>query len=208
MRQINKSPEPISLTTWKRHNLNKTYRNLKNDENAYKVRIDIRNTCITEQYHLCAYCCNRISIDTSHNEHIQYQDLYPQLSLIHNNIVASCNNKNHCGHYKKNNSLILTPLISECETEIKYYLNGKVEHFSDRAEQTISVLGLDNKALIKKRKELLDTLIYSQSEDPAEIELLDIDLLSLLIEDLKTPDKNYKLESFSPVLVNVLSNLL
>lgn len=206
MRHINKSPEPISLTKWKRQHLNQTYRDLNNDNSGIQVRKDIRETCISDQYHLCAYCCNRISKNDSHNEHIKCQDSFPQNSLNFDNIVASCNSIKQCGDIKKTNNLDLTPLMPECETEIKFYLNGQVKFISQRAEQAIKILGIDNKGLINKRKELINALIYTIGEQPNEIKLLEAELLQLLIENINTPDANNKLEAFAPVLVNILKD--
>jgi hypothetical protein len=157
---------------------------------------------------LCAYCCNRISIEKSHNEHIQSQDSLPHHSLNYNNIVASCIEKNQCGELKKANNLDLTPLMPECETEITFYLNGQVKFHTNRAEQAIRILGINNKGLINKRKELMNTLIFSKSENPAEIELLETDLLQLLIEDIKTPDADNKLEAYAPILANILNAIV
>lgn len=209
MRKIDKSQEPISLINWKRREPNQTYRELKNDKvNGVAILREIRNICISEQYHLCAYCCDRISLDTCHNEHIQSQDSFPQFSLNHNNIVASCNNQNHCGHNKNTDILNLTPLMIECETELKFYLSGSVEGLTDRAKETIKILGIDNKALVNKRKQIIENLIYSNGEDPNEIRLLEEELLSLIVDDIMNLDENNKLESFSPILANVLKSLL
>lgn len=206
MRQINKSPEPISLTKWKQKHLNLTYRDLNNDVGGIQTRKDIRELCISDQYHLCAYCCNRISMNDSHNEHIKCQDFFPQNSLSFDNIVASCNTIKQCGNIKKTNNLDLTPLMPECETEIKFYLNGQVKFISDRAEQAIKILGINNKGLINKRKELINALIYTIGEKPNEIKLLETELLQLLIEEINTPDANNKLEAFAPILVNILKD--
>ena len=96
--------------------------------------------------------------------------------------------------------------MPECETEIKFYLNGQVKFISDRAEQAIKILGINNKGLINKRKELINALIYTIGEKPNEIKLLETELLQLLIEEINTPDANNKLEAFAPILVNILKD--
>ena len=107
MRRIDKLNEPISLTQFKINNLGLKYIDLANgNEN---VRIDIRESCVNEQFFLCAYCCDRITATSSHNEHIIPQNsvLGENLTLDYNNIVASCQSNNNCGH-KKDNNLILS----------------------------------------------------------------------------------------------------
>ena len=72
MRKINKGIEPHSLTQFKNNFPNGHYDQLV--ENYIPIRIDIREACVKEQFHLCAYCCDRISSDkrSSHNEHFCY----------------------------------------------------------------------------------------------------------------------------------------
>src|SRR5690606_14330191 len=102
MKRINKSNEPISLTNFKINNPTLFYSNLINRHVI--VRQDIRESCVKEQYFLCAYCCDRITLKSCHNEHIipQNSALGQNLTLDYNNIVASCKSKNHCGHKKQN----------------------------------------------------------------------------------------------------------
>lgn len=226
MKHIHKGQEPQALTQWKRKKRKKrknpkgNYDDLKKSE-----RRAIRESCVSEQYYLCAYCCGAIdgTEENSHNEHIQPQSKHPNLSLDYKNIVASCN-KSHCGKAKENKIIPLTPLMSECETELSFKINGEVEGKTDRAKTTIDVLQLGNRGLIERRKRRIEDMIKDmikdmiddmtdykvsakgnkvkiiKNQDPEILELW----LELWIEDLKKPDTNKKLNTFSPVLVNVL----
>ncbi len=207
MRTINKGAEPSSLTAWKQANAHKHYTVLDND-----IRRDIRGYALKEQFHLCAYCCQRIEdIDDCHNEHVEAQNLNPGRTLDFANIVASCNTHNQCGHAHKSQRLPLTPLMAECETELRFKISGRVEGLSDQAAATIQVLNLgdhekNNRALIEKRKQLSNALLWTKGINPDE-KLEDEELLRLLLDELAQPQHG-QLEAFSPVLINILRGWL
>lgn len=102
----------------------------------------------------------------------------------------------------------------ECETELRFKLSGRVEGLSESAREAISVLNLgdteqNNKALIEKRKQLIDGLIWANyGDDPVQLQLEeDEDLIRMLLDDLARP-KNGRLEPFAPVLSNILRGRL
>lgn len=207
MRTISKGPEPPSLTAWKRANSYKHYTDLDGD-----IRRDIRDHALKEQFYLCAYCCQQIEdTDACHNEHIEPRKLKPNQELDYTNIVASCNTPNQCGKAHKSQSLPLTPLMMECETELRFKISGRVEGMSDRATATIQVLNLgdherNNRALIEKRKQLSNALLWKNSIDPDE-GLEDEELLEILIDELDQPQQG-TLEPFAPVVINILRSWL
>ncbi|SEI71346.1 TIGR02646 family protein [Allopseudospirillum japonicum] len=207
MRKIDKGIEPLSLIAFKQGSPNARYSDLSDVE-----RRDIRAACTTEQFYLCAYCCQLISGDNSDtmNEHVEAQAIAPNRSLDFTNIVASCRKPNQCDAAHGSRPLTLTPLMQECETELRFRMSGRVEGLTERAENSIQVLNLgdtekNNKALIEMRKQLIDSLIWEKyGDDPANLELEDDkELLNLLIDDLLTPEEG-KLAPFAPVLVNIL----
>ena len=207
MRKISKGIEPEALTRWKRLNSTLRYRDLPVEESR-----SIRSACISEQYGLCAYCCQAITIDDAHNEHIEAQDRAQNRTLDLSNIVASCQRSHQCGHGRGTRALPLTPLMDECETELKFYLSGLVKGHTDRANTSIEALNLghteeSNRGLVGARKTLVDALVYTQNLPPDELQNEDEDFLGLLLEDLQTPDAG-RLQPFSPVLVNVIRHLL
>ncbi len=210
MRKIEKGIEPASLTAFKRTMPHARYPDLTELE-----RQDIRQTSAAEQFHLCAYCCQAISgrNNDTMNEHVEAQQLAPNRTLDFTNLVASCRTQNQCDAAHGSQPLPLTPLMSECETELRFKLSGRVEGLSDRAREAIRVLNLgdteqNNKALIEKRKQLVDGLIWANYGGDAD-QLLEEDeeLIRILIDDLARP-KNGRLEPFAPVLSNILRNRL
>ena len=205
MRKINKSNEPAGLTRWKRD-----YPKGRYAETDPAVRQEIRAASVREQYYLCAYCCQRITDSSCHNEHIEAQDIAPNKTLDFDNIVASCNTKNQCGHKHGNKELSLTPLMDECETELQFYISGEVKGLTARAEQAIDILNLggansENRRLIEQRKQLAEGLLWTNGADPRwQFMLEDEELTRLLIEDCLIP-KDGKMDAFAPVLKNIMS---
>ncbi|MET4693596.1 retron system putative HNH endonuclease [Endozoicomonas lisbonensis] len=200
MRKIVKGQEPKIFTSWKRTNKGKNYRDLSHD-----VRAAINEANIKEQKGICAYCCDQIDASNSMNEHVEARKLNPARQLDFNNMVASCTRPGQCDNAHGSQSLPLTPLMDECETEIRFYLSGRVKGLTERAEQSIKVLALDNRALKEKRRFQLEALLYEGGSNPDEIKLLDSELVEILVEDLQEPASN-QLQPFSPVLVNVLKH--
>lgn len=208
MRLINKGVEPVSLTRLKVIQPNFKYQDLIGPYNI--IRVDIRKSCIIEQFSLCAYCCDRITSNSSHNEHIipQSDPIGANLSLDYTNIIASCESKNHCGHFKKNNIIPLTPLMNTCESDILFQLNGKMTSRNPNAQQTIAILNLRNAALSEKRRKVIDLILFEYVDDLSEMVLEDAEFLELMIDELKNPNVDGKLEAFAPVIINVLRQFI
>ncbi len=161
---------------------------------------------------LCAYCCHEITPDSAHNEHVEARETAPHRSLDFANIVASCNRSKQCGKAHAHQALPLTSLMDECETELKFYLSGRVEGLSQRAVTSIQVLNLgdrreNNRALFGARKSILEALLYDNAMGGDDLEVADPDLLTALKEELEQPDINNRLKPFAPVLVNVIRQL-
>jgi uncharacterized protein (TIGR02646 family) len=207
MKTIIKGNEPPDLTAWKRINPHKNYKDLASTEEGKIIRATIRDYSLKEQFYLCAYCCQRIeNIDACHNEHVEAQSQNPRRTLDFSNIVASCNTYNQCGDAHKSQHLPLTPLMAECEIELRFKISGRVESLSNQAVVTIQVLNLNSLALIQKRKKLSNDLLFANSINPDE-GLEDEDLLEMLIGDLLQP-KLGQMEPFTPVVINILQSWL
>ena len=207
MRTISKGSEPSSLTAWKRANPNKYYDDLDAD-----TRRSIRDYILKEQFYICAYCCQQIQdISACHNEHVEAQNLNRVRTLDFTNIVASCDTSNQCGKAHQSRHLPLTPLMAECETELRFKISGRVEGVSERAITTVHVLNLgnhekNNRSLIEKRKQLSNALLWTNSINPDE-GLEDEELLEMLIDELAQPQRG-RLEPFAPVVINILRSWL
>lgn len=203
MRKIVKSTAPASLTRWVRDHPNGMYA-----ETDYSVRQDIRAASLKEQFYLCAYCCQSITETTCHNEHIEAQGRAQKRTLDFGNIVASCETKNQCGLGHGRQEIMLTPLMDECETELKFYISGEVKGLTERAKDAIRILNLGdststNRQLIEMRKQLIDGFIWANVGDPSD-GFEDDELIAMLIEDCQIP-KDGKLEAFAPIFKNIMS---
>ena len=141
LRKIIKGAEPTSLRAWKRNNPNKRYHQIPNQD--FNVRQDIRKQSLEEQFYLCGYCCQQITDHTQCvNEHVEAQDISPNRTLDFTNIIASCKRAKQCDDAHKSQALPLTPLMDECETELRFKISGRVEGTTDRAQETVRVLNL------------------------------------------------------------------
>lgn len=210
MRKLDLIPEPSELSAWKAANHVGVYDDL---EAAPEVRIAIRTANTKAQYYLCAYCCCEISggqADTM-NEHVVAQSVDDTRTLDFDNIVASCTTRNQCDQSHGSQLLPLTPLMDECETEIKYMLSGRVFGNTQRAKETIRVLNLgdderNNISLIGKRKQFIDAMLYANGVDPSE-GLEDDELIEIVLEDIQKVEGG-KMRPFAPALANVLRGWL
>lgn len=211
MRQIVKVEgwEPEELTIWKRANPHGRYHELDHSSKGRLARQAIRRDAIKEQFGLCGYCCKSISLEHSTNEHVISQQVDQNQTLNFANIIASCDKKNRCNQARGAKDLALTPLMPECEAELKFYLSGKVKGKTERASEVIEALGLDNKAIREERKRLVDDLIYiNTGSQPDDLALLGDELLNNLVSTLDQPDDSGILPPYSPALINIIRGFL
>lgn len=174
----------------------------------------IRSQNVIDQHFLCAYCCCEIRDNqlSAMNEHVEARSRDHLGELDFTNIVASCTTKEQCDDAHGSQSLFLTPLMVECETELKFRFSGKVEGLTDRAKTAISVLNLgderqNNRSLIEKRRRALQVLLFDHGVNKSD-DLNDLDeLISDMLDEIVTPSHG-KLAPYAPVLANILRNLL
>lgn len=207
MQKITKGNEPPELQKWKRKNSGKRYADLSDCE-----RRAIRRDCVREQFGLCAFCCVRITADasSSHNAHLQSQSRFPQYSLDWTNIVASCQNEKSCGKHQEQDTPPLSPLMPECETELRFDVSGKVEGLTDRARETIDLFNLNEKALCLKRRNAISDFLSinyyaSRNEDPVT---WDAEIWQDIIRLCCTPDEEGNLAPFAPAIASIGRHLL
>ena len=154
---IQKNEEPKWLSLYKKNNPTATY----DTESFNSLKNELRKELLKEQHYLCAYCCSRIGIENSHNEHIEPRnpkDGISRKSLAYSNIIASCNNTNTCGRRKKNEynpEKFISPLNPKCEDIFTYYPDGIVEG----DQYTIDLLNLNAYELREARKAVYRTIM-------------------------------------------------
>lgn len=176
---------PIEVESWiaktkpKQWNLSQEY------NEGYKI---LREQLRQEQYGLCCYCCQAL-VEKATIEHLKNRDKHPKLTYEYDNLLLSCQTSNQCDNAKGNQNLDLTPLMIECDTEIKINLAGELETKSERAGQAIRVLNLNNSTLCEKRKRKIDMISFTFDPNSTQtpIDIMDKDTLSLILQSLDTP---------------------
>ena len=158
MLHIEKGEEPQFLIDFKKKYPKKDYDSKEFAEHRPKLK----ERLIKEQKGLCAYCCGRITLEKSHNEHIEPRHpgtFTSKRSLDYTNIVASCNNPETCGNKKENNydeKQFISPVDENCEEKFTYYADGKI--IGD--DYTIGVLNLNAYELKNARKSVIKKLQF------------------------------------------------
>lgn len=199
MKYVQKRPEPEILTNWRESQLvlgvNCRFDQLKNPQKqiVYQALWD-------DQGWICCYCCQRITEKLSHVEHFDPQGKTQDgngnnpLSVTYSNLLASCGPlpedpndpkkrrrfPNHCGAYRKDNLIPISPLDPACESYFVYNINtGEIEanlqqsrKRQQEAEQTIKILNLNDSDLIRMRLAALESVIEIDMQDPQEAVIL------------------------------------
>ena len=129
-------------------------------------KIFLKNSLISEQGHICCYCCKPIDTKNSHIEHIRPKERneYRAISLEYENLLASCqgyhDREENCGHSKDNafnEELFVSPLEENCESLFEFSDRGKIKAVdgNERAGYTIELLNLDTEQLNAARTEAM-----------------------------------------------------
>lgn len=170
MKTIYKNDEPQEILQWKSKFKNKNgrvprYSDLNEVENL-PHKILLKNSLLSEQGHICCYCCKPIDTKNSHIEHIRLKerDEYRAISLEYENLLASCqgyhDREENCGHSKDNafnEELFVSPLEENCESLFEFSNRGKMKAVdgNERAGYTIELLNLDTEQLNAARTEAM-----------------------------------------------------
>ena len=168
---ITKTPEPQELTDAKRRGL-KDYKELEHEP---EVRRAIKQQLLSEQGHLCAYCMQRITIDSMGIEHYipqhpEDQNYDPALTIDYRNMLAVCkgNEQNAgcyqnltCDKHRKNQPLTVDPCSVSSISHIRYRTNAEIYSEDPEIDHDVNiVLNLNNipSRLPQNRKSALDAL--------------------------------------------------
>lgn len=157
MKRIDRQKEPDFLVEYKRAHPKEQYRDLENSAAGSRMRNTLREFLIQSQCGLCAYCCRKIDLMHSLNEHIKPQSTYPNASMDYGNLIASCKTEGinpTCGVKKANDydeKLFVSPLEDNCEEEFIFYPNGQIEGVGSRGEYTCRILNLNAYELQRAR---------------------------------------------------------
>lgn len=170
MLYIRKDSEPEWLKKFRKTHPSAEYSSKAFDE--YKAAL--KSQLLKEQKYLCAYCCGRIDMKHSHNEHIEPQNpgrYTSRRSLDYTNIVASCmgfKGGKTCGKHKENDynpAQFISPLQADCEDFFKYYPDGTM----NGDDYTIELLNLNFYELKNARRAVYRQLQNMDRETIEEV---------------------------------------
>lgn len=169
MVHIQKEAEPLLLTQAKRRGL-KHYSDMDSD-----TRTAIKEALLEEQYHLCAYCMRRITLDSMQIEHYIAQNPVntqtdPASTIDYHNMLGVCSGEKNqfhalsqltCDQHRKSTPITIDPLNSASVAHVKYASDGAI--YSDDAaicRDLCETLNLNCQAakLVENRKSALDAL--------------------------------------------------
>ena len=186
MRQIQKHPEPKSLTEWRAR--------FQNDVNfGYgllppAMRAPVIESLLSEQGGLCAYTGRRIERDSCHIEHIKPQCHCARGEDVDYHNLVACHPAPNTGqapygaHPKQDwpspadRSQFISPLDDHCEKRFRFSLRGEIESAQTNdlaAKTTIGKLRLDHPELVRLRKEAIDATLQMFGRGPASLSLKD-----------------------------------
>ncbi len=201
MKHINKGVEPASLSLWRQGQIaggmEPAYGDLQNPQ-----KNDCRESLLAEQGSICCYCGRKIAQGAMHIEHFVPQSVDASLDTIWENLLGCCAPQNakgaareqiHCGEFRGDLALGVSPLDPGCETRFCYHLMGEISPQVDGdlgAEQTVANLNLNAERLRAGRSELIEEA-YEQLES-----LSGADWLAVYVE----PDSNGKFHDFTAML--------
>lgn len=164
MLDLNKT-EPLFFTAFKNKYNPTTYEDCSDRD----FKNNLRNEILKEQNGQCFYCENKINNNTEnvHIDHIKQQGRFHTLICSYNNMVLSCNKKEHCGKYKDTQGVwddtkyikLVGENIDLPSEFFNYMNNGKIKpkkelssNDKSRASNTIAYLNLNHTDLNQARR--------------------------------------------------------
>jgi uncharacterized protein (TIGR02646 family) len=171
MKQINKNTEPTTFANWKKQNSNCSWSNFSKPDSTHRdIYIQLRQKLIEEQEKMCCYCEVALKEERdAHIEHLKDQDNHPNDRYNFNNLFASCQHNDSCGHKKDNGYFneMISPIDKKCQEKFTYTGAGSLisqDENDNFAKETIKLLGLNCKRLKDRRKNLIKTLQSANSD--------------------------------------------
>lgn len=159
MRQITGRTEPSTFINWKKKNINNEWEDFSGSEEYNKLRKQL----IKQQDKMCCYCEIALKEDiNAHIEHIQAKHHYPQKRFDFENLYASCQHQDSCGHEKGSSNFanMILPNM-DCQSYFTYTRNGKIipaKEGDANSQKTIDLLGLNCKRLKRGRESIIKSL--------------------------------------------------
>jgi uncharacterized protein (TIGR02646 family) len=180
--------------------LNRHHRN--SDDDWQKVspedKTEIWAALQAMQLDRCAYCESKITAPKQHIEHFCLRSISPKKTFDWSNLFGSCNNQEHCGKHKDNQSFqpadLIKPDVEDPEklflfssdgiVAIRHNLAPEDQH---RAKETIRVFNLNVASLKNRRRQAVQGYLSFAEE---QSELSDIEWREYIDDELQVADRN------------------
>lgn len=163
MKYIKKGDVPLFFREW-RIGKGRSLNNWNDfSQNYHDVYQELKEHLLSEQLSLCCYCESCIESKNRHIEHLKPKSSYQNQVFDFDNLLVSCDEKDHCGHKKLGQYFagFVSPMASDCERRFIYTERGEIiptdEDDAD-AKKTIEILGLNDKKLKGSRKAIIKAL--------------------------------------------------
>ncbi len=147
------------------------------DDGPKEMKREILESLIAEQYGLCCYCQQRITIDSASVEHKLSQKKHPNMALDYGNMagVCSCTEgqphiRQYCDDFKGEKDFTFD--LSDIEALIKYEPNGIIKSIDSVLDNQINnVLNLNQQYLVARRKAQYQAYVDYMSKNPTKGDL-------------------------------------
>jgi uncharacterized protein (TIGR02646 family) len=167
MKHIQKQQSPQYFEDWKTKNPRANWNNFSGTNEHSNLRTDL----IAEQNQMCCYCEVKIENNgtSSHIEHLKDRKNFPKEMFNYDNLLASCQFTDSCGHKKGTGYFygFVSPLDPNCQNRFTYTRDGRIIPVNENdtnAEKTIKVLGLNCRRLKDRRRTIIKTLENENQE--------------------------------------------
>jgi uncharacterized protein (TIGR02646 family) len=173
------------------------------------AKSELRDALVKEQFFICCYCNDRINGEPLFTkiEHFLPKETYKQDTFNYQNLFASCNGGEreekprtlHCDTHKGSKDpsqfQLISPFDSDASTHFYFKENGEIKNKTEQGKNTISFLNLDCKRLNLRRKIVIETYLYDETED-----------FETQIKEVVIPDNDGKLQAFCMAILSVLES--
>ncbi|CAA6820057.1 MAG: Unknown protein [uncultured Sulfurovum sp.] len=153
------------------------------DKNISSIRQDLRKYILeNEQDSLCVYCEKKITFDKRYSniDHFKTRNIFPEKSLVYNNLLVSCNTYNRCSSVKDNKKQsivkskddylkIVDVVVENPDNCFDYLITGEIVAVNSKGQFTIDTFNLNDSSLIERRLFIFQSLKYFGNLSLAEI---------------------------------------
>ena len=169
MRAITKGREPAELV-WYRSQPGALY-----DGCGHELVSRIREALLAEQGYICAYCMQRIDVNSMKVEHWHSQTRYPAEQLDYRNMLGCCSGNEgslrgdqHCDTFKADKDISLNPAERSHHQRLQIRFGGDGVIYSGDStfnDEINRILNLNQKRLKKNRRNVFDTVVRELSRE-------------------------------------------